>query len=180
MSSARSTFAVAKRFAAILPLLIAGCDGADQAMLPEVAPQFTASMGTSSTFLGKGTHLEGFKVKRDAADWDVKVEAKNGLEVAAQRIMFGVGSHSGWHSHPGPVFIQVVTGEMTFYESTDPTCTPIVRRAGEGFLDVGDHAHIARNESGAPAENLVVYFAPPGTPQTGFRIDQPNPGNCPF
>jgi Cupin domain len=102
------------------------------------------------------------------------------LEVAAQRIVFAVGAHSGWHSHPGPVFIQVVSGTMTFYEGNDPSCTPTVRHAGEGFLDVGDHAHIARNESSASAENLVVYFAPPRTLQSGLRIDQPRPGNRPF
>ncbi len=81
------------------------------------------------------------------------------------------------HTHPGPVFIQVVSGEMTFYESDDPDCTPIVRRPGQGYLDVGDHAHIARNESGVVAENLVAYFAPPGAL---LRIDADAPGNCSF
>ena len=94
-----------------------------------------------------------------------------------QTISFPVGSHSGWHSHPGPVFIQVAVGTMTFYDSDDPACTPIVVSAPNGFLDVGDHAHIARNESGAPAQNVVTYFAPPGE---ALRIDEPRPGNCPF
>lgn len=66
---------------------------------------------------------------------------------------------------------------MTFYESEDPDCLPIVRSAGQGYLDVGEHAHIARNESGAPAVNLVTYFAPVGA---ALRIDQPDPGHCPF
>src|SRR5215207_9202280 len=26
---------------------------------------------------------------------------------------FQAGGHSGWHSHPGPVFIQVLSGQMT-------------------------------------------------------------------
>ena len=94
-----------------------------------------------------------------------------------QSIVFQPGGHSGWHRHPGPVFIQVVSGTMTFYESDDPSCTPIVRTAGQGFLDVGEHAHIARNETSAPAQNIVTYFAPPGA---ALRIDAPNPGNCPF
>jgi hypothetical protein len=42
---------------------------------------------------------------------------------------------------------------------------------------MGDHAHIARNESGLPAQNEVTYFAPVGA---ALRIDQPRPGNCPF
>jgi hypothetical protein len=66
---------------------------------------------------------------------------------------------------------------MTFYESDDPSGTPILRSAGQGFLDVGDHAHIARNETASPAQNVVVYFAPPGAT---LRIDQPDPGHCPF
>lgn len=77
---------------------------------------------------------------------------------------------------PG-LFIQVVSGTLTFYESGDPTCTGIVRTAGQGFLDVGAHAHIARNETAAPAQTIVTYFAPPGA---ALRIDAPNPGNCPF
>ena len=75
------------------------------------------------------------------------------------------------------MFILVKTGEMTFYESDDPHCRPIRRKAGEGFLDVGDHAHIARNETAHPAENIVTYFAPPGAV---LRKDEPAPGNCPF
>jgi hypothetical protein len=75
------------------------------------------------------------------------------------------------------VFIQVVSGIMTFYESDDPECEPIIRTAGQGYLDVGDHAHIARNETGTVAENLVTYFAPPGE---ALRIDADTPGNCPF
>jgi hypothetical protein len=49
--------------------------------------------------------------------------------------------------------------------------------AGQGFLDVGEHAHIARNETSQPAQNLVTCFAPPGA---ALRIDAPQPGNCPF
>jgi hypothetical protein len=136
--------------------------------------------GTSSVFHGLATQ-EAFKVKRKNAEgWEVEIEAEPGLTVAAQTITFFAGGQSGWHRHPGPVLIQVIAGTMTFYESDDPNCTPIVRTAGQAYLDVGDHAHIARNESGAISTNMVVYFAPPGTPQSGLRIDAPDPGNCDF
>jgi hypothetical protein len=141
----------------------------------------TGGSGTSSTLLGRGTFAEAFEVKRrvQGADgrWKVEVAAKPNLDIATQMITFDPGGQSGWHSHPGPVFISVVTGTMTFYESEDPDCLPVVRSAGQGFLDVGAHAHIARNESDAPAMNLVTYFAPVGA---ALRIDQPDPGHCPF
>jgi len=143
-------------------------------------PSFTVGSGTSSTLLGRATFSdpaeETFKVKRITGDWQIEVKAKPAFDLAVQSIVFQPGGQSGWHSHPGPVFIQVVSGTMTFYDSDDPTCTPIVRTAG-GVLDVGDHAHIARNETAVPAQTLVTYFAPPGAP---LRIDEPNPGNCPF
>jgi len=144
-------------------------------------PAFTLGSGSSSTLLGRATFgdpaSETFKVKRMTGDWHVEVKAKPAMDLAVQSIVFQAGGQSGWHSHPGPVFIQVVSGTMTFYESDDPACTPIVRTAGQGYLDLGEHAHIARNETAAPAENIVTYLAPPGA---ALRIDQPSPGNCPF
>jgi hypothetical protein len=138
----------------------------------------TTGTGTTSTLIGRATFDEAIKVKRVGPDgWDVKVKAEPALDIAVQRIVFQPGGQSGWHSHPGPVFISVVEGTMTFYESDDPDCNPVVRHAGQGFLDVGDHAHIARNETSAPATNVVTYLAPPGA---AVRIDEPNPGNCPF
>jgi len=138
----------------------------------------TPGSGTQSTLIGRATIDEAFKVHRHGDDhWRVKVQATPALDVAVQSIVFQPGGQSGWHSHPGPVFISVVSGTMTFYESDDPDCEPIVRHAGEGYLDTGEHAHIARNETTAPATNVVTYFAPPGA---ALRIDQPDPGHCPF
>ena len=137
----------------------------------------TPGTGTTSTLIGRATFNESFKVKRREEGWKVEVDARPALDVAVQQIVFQPGGQSGWHSHPGPVFISVVAGQMTFYESDDPDCAPTIRNAGEGYLDVGDHAHIARNETSQPATNVVTYLAPPGA---ALRIDQPDPGNCPF
>jgi quercetin dioxygenase-like cupin family protein len=142
----------------------------------------TPSSNSTSVLLGRATFRPTvgrvIQVQRILPpDWGVLVQARPSLDVAVQMITFQDGGQSGWHRHPGPVFISVVSGEMTFYESTDPDCKPTVRHAGEGFLDTGDHAHFARNESGATAINVVTYFAPEGAP---LRIDEPNPGNCPF
>ena len=139
----------------------------------------TPGSGTTSTLIGRATFADPVKVRRisEDHDWRVMVRAQPNLDVAVQTIVFEPGGYSGWHSHPGPVFISVVEGTMTFYEGDDPTCTPVVRTAGQGFLDVGDHAHIARNETGVQARNVVTYFAPAGAP---LRIDEPAPGNCPF
>lgn len=134
----------------------------------------TPSSGTSSSLVGPPATYSGFKVKRKAASgWEVEIEAKEGLDIATQVITFAPGGQSGWHTHPGPVLISVREGTMTFY---DHNCNPTVRTAGEGFLDTGAEPHLARNESGLPATNVVTYFAPPHVPS--LRVDQPQPINC--
>lgn len=151
----------------------------DRAMEP-TAPSY-ALVGTSSQLLGRATFRDPkdqtLMVKRIAGEWHVEVKAKPALDVAMQKIAFPAGSQSTWHVHPGPVFIVVSQGTISFYEGDDPTCTATVRTQGQGFLDTGDHPHIARNESGAAAETVVTYLAPPGVP---LKKDVASPGNCAF
>ncbi len=159
-------------------MLLVACQDSDRATaLTAPGSQFTLGSGAQSTLLGRATFPGPFKVKRQTGEWDVEIKAHNAVDIAVQSITFQPGGQSGWHQHPGPVFIQVVSGTMTFYESDDPSCAAIVRTAGQGYLDTGDHAHIARNETASPATNVVTYFAPPGA---ALRIDAPNPGNCTF
>ena len=170
-----------------LVVIVPACSDSNEPLAPphrdleSQAPSFTVGSGSSSTLLGRATFSdptdETFKVKRITGDWHAEIKSAPALDLAVQSIVFQAGGQSGWHSHPGPVFIEVVSGTMTFYESDDPTCTGIVRTVGQGYLDVGEHAHIARNETSAPAQTIVTYFAPPGA---ALRIDEPNPGNCPF
>ena len=158
--------------------------GAQQASTVPTSPALAttaAAVPSSSTLLGRATFVDPkdpmFTVKRLSHDFHVELKAHPGLDVAMQSINFPVGAQSTWHTHPGPVFIIVAQGTMRFYEGDDPHCTPVELTAGHGFLDTGEHAHIARNESGAPAQTVVTYLVPPGA---ALRKDEPRPGNCPF
>lgn len=180
--------------ALIITMAFAACEGSatDSATrAPVHGPVFTMSSGSQSSLLGRANFAAAlrkhddddddrspsFKVKRASADWRVDVKAKPNLDMAVQDIVFAPGGQSGWHGHPGPVFILVKRGTMTFYEADDRHCTPIVRTAGQGYLDDG-LGHIARNETADTAENIVVYLAPQAA---ALRIDIPiAPGNCSF
>lgn len=163
------------------------CKGGSDALDPHGKnPSMAESMDatgappkTISKLLGQGTFTTDdnkFKIKRETGDWDIDIKSSPGFDIAVQDIIFPAGSSSGWHTHPGPVFIQVIAGTMTFYQTDDPTCSPIVKTVGEGYLDLGLHPHIAVNESGAQAENLVVYLAPPKTTTLKFMASAPP--NC--
>jgi len=155
--------------------------GPSRAITPTSPALATVPVSSTSTLLGRATFTDPkdpqLMVKRITGDFHVEVKAKPALDVAMQSISFPPGSQSTWHQHPGPVFIIVSQGTMRFYEGDDPTCTPIEKTAGQGFLDKGEHAHMARNESGASAQTVVTYLVPQGA---ALRNDQPRPGNCPF
>jgi hypothetical protein len=66
----------------------------------------------------------------------------------------------------------VISGTVTFYDFDDPTCTPTVVSAGQGYVDSGE-GHIGRNESGAPAVDISVIMAPVAA---AFREELTAPG----
>jgi hypothetical protein len=157
-------------FASLTPACMIGDEGVSDSTAA------TTGTGTSSTLLGRGTYQSGFVI-RDSPGFEVAVQAFQATDVAVQQITFAPGGKSGWHSHPGPVFITVQQGTMTFYDSANPQCAPVTVTAGHGFVDGGTtYAHMAINQTGDPATNVVVYLAPVGG---ALKIDQPQPSNCP-
>ena len=129
--------------------------------------------GVTPTVLARGT-FDSFKVMSNPDNGGLfKAEAKGPIDVVVRRHEYAVGATTGWHAHPYPVFITVITGSVTFYDYDDPTCSPIVVSAGHGYVDSG-RGHIGRNESGQPAVDISVIMAPVGA---AFRseLSAPNP-----
>jgi hypothetical protein len=129
--------------------------------------------GVTPTVLARGTY-DAFKVKSSPnSPVDFKAKAKSPIDLVVRRHDYAVGSTTGWHTHPGPVFITVTVGQLTYYERDDPTCTGHVVLAGHGFVDNG-RGHIVRNESGQPAQDVSVIIAPVGGAFRG-ELDAPSP-----
>jgi len=175
------------RVAPLLLVVASACSGRDTELhakalttAPSRDQEAAVAMGsTTSTVLARGTFVDpndqNLDIKRITDDWHIQIKSKPAFDIAVQDIMFPDGSSSGWHTHPGPVFILVKTGTLTFYQSDDPTCSPQVRTKGQGFLDLGEHPHIAVNQSGSAAETIVTYFAPQGAT---LKIMATEPPNC--
>ena len=157
-------------------------DAAEAATKATTAPSMAEALAAPvsvSTLLARSTFSDpndqNVDIKRISDDWHMQIKSKPAFDIAVQTILFPPGAASGWHTHTGPVFIQVKSGTMTFYQYDDPSCTPQVRTQGQGFLDLGEHPHIAVNRSDAPAENVVTYFAPPGA---ALKMMATQPPNC--
>lgn len=133
--------------------------------------------GVTPTVLARGTY-DAFKVKSDRqGPIDFKAKAKGPIDLVVRKHDYLAHSSTGWHGHPGPVFITVTQGQLTFYESDDPTCTPHVVTAGHGYVDSG-RGHIGRNETDQPAQDISVITAPVGGV---FRSELPAPNpHCGF
>ena len=129
--------------------------------------------GVTPTVLARGTY-DAFKVKSSPdSPVDFKAKAKSPIDVVVRRHDYAVGSTTGWHTHPGPVFITVTVGQLTYYERDDPTCRGHVVSAGHGFVDNG-RGHIVRNESGQTAQDVSLIIAPVGGAFRG-ELDAPSP-----
>jgi quercetin dioxygenase-like cupin family protein len=136
----------------------------------------TPPSGVTSTLFAKGQFGE-IGAKTVSSDWQARVDTKgeSDLYVLENRIV--PGGSFGWHSHPGPSLVIVKSGALTLYHGDDPDCTPQVVEAGSGFVDAGGDVHLVRNEGNV---DTVVYVTSLVPRDAARRIDEPDPGNCPF
>jgi quercetin dioxygenase-like cupin family protein len=110
------------------------------------------------------------KIEEDTYELELKTTGLSDARVVHFRVV--PGGFFGWHTHPGPVFVMITAGTLTYYDSDDPT-NGVDYGAGTGFVDQGGgHVHDARNEGDIDVELVAFFLTPIGTP---IRIDAPQP-----
>ena len=72
--------------------------------------------------LGVGLGVAATSVTRDTTDVRLRVLQSS----------FQDGFDSGWHTHPGPVIVQVTDGYFKIYQGR---CQPVVVHDGESFIE---------------------------------------------
>jgi quercetin dioxygenase-like cupin family protein len=107
--------------------------------------------------------------------WQARINTKGASDLYVLQNTIKPGGTFGWHSHPGPSLVIVKSGTATFYMADDPTCSPQVVTAGQGFVDNGHDTHVVRNEGDVDLVTVVASFVPAGFAR---RIDEPAPDNC--
>lgn len=134
----------------------------------------TPAVGVTSKTLATGT-LPPVNLHVKNGGWQVKLQTKEDSTVTVVENDVDPGGSFGWHSHPGPSLIVVKSGTLTFYDSDDPTCSPVVHTAGDAFIDAGTDTHIGFNKGSSEAVVIVTRIIPEGAAP---RIDEPEPPNC--
>lgn len=136
----------------------------------------TPSSGQTNTSIVIGTY-DKLDVKK-SGEARVTVRTKEDVDIVTTTATVAVGGFTGWHSHPGPVFVTVTQGALTVYNA--PKCQPQVYAAGEGFVEESPEiVHLVRNEGTEEAQFTATFILPVGAVR---RIDEPQPTgvNCPI
>jgi mannose-6-phosphate isomerase-like protein (cupin superfamily) len=95
-----------------------------------------------------------------------------------QQLTIAPGGRTGWHTHPGPVFVAVAQGEGRLYHGV-AGCPSYNYGAGSGFFQPTTEVHNLWNEGSQPLVVWSLYALPNGTPNAAVRTDQPQPASCP-
>ena len=105
----------------------------------------------------------------------IDIDLRHLSNVVSVRIDFRAGDTTGWHSHPGPVLVQVVSGAVTLRHAAHGRCLSQVVRAGHGFFETPGAVHVAENPRPAPAILYATFVLPPNA---GPEVSAPIPAPC--
>jgi len=114
-----------------------------------------------------------FKIKLDGGATHV-VDVKDPSSTVVVRYTVQPGAQFPWHSHAGPVVVNMVSGALTYVGAED--CVQRTYAAGHAFVDPGQgHVHTAFNPTNAPTVFVATFF---GAPAEGPLLIPTAPGGC--
>jgi hypothetical protein len=84
----------------------------------------------------------------------------DGSRLFVQHVTFAPGQSTGWHNHPGPMFVMIIDGSLTVEDALGSNCPTETYAAGQGFVDRG-FGNVHRATAGAAgAEFWATYVLP--------------------
>jgi quercetin dioxygenase-like cupin family protein len=114
-----------------------------------------------------------FKIKLDGGATHV-VDVKDPSLTVVVRYTVQSGAQFPWHSHAGPVVVNLVSGALTYVGAED--CVQRTYAAGQAFVDPGQgHVHTAFNPTNAPTVFVATFF---DAPAQGSLLIPAAPGGC--
>jgi quercetin dioxygenase-like cupin family protein len=155
-------------FIAVLVLVLNVLPSSAQTPPPPIATEFLTGR---AVFTDNVDTM--FKIKQ-AGMRTVVVKDRDPSRTVVARFTVQPGAQFPWHTHRGPVVVNVVQGELTYLPSHD--CVERRYPAGTAFVDPGHgHVHTARNATGGVTVFVATFFA---APAEGPLLIPASPG-CP-
>jgi quercetin dioxygenase-like cupin family protein len=105
----------------------------------------------------------------------IDIQRRHRSNVVTVRIDFKPGDTTGWHSHPGRVLVQVVSGAVTLRHAGHGRCLSEVVNAGHGFFETPGAVHVAENRGSTPAVLYATFVLPSNA---GPEVAAPIPAPC--
>ena len=113
--------------------------------------------------------------------WGLLLKTTGSTDLGADRLTVQPGGSSGWHAHPGEVFVTVTQGSIIWYNGSDSLCPGTTYNAGDSFIEPVLGIHNVKNASTtAGAEFIAITIKPSGFVGPAFRLDRAKPNNCGF
>ncbi len=94
-----------------------------------------------------------FRFKLDGQG--TKVINSDPSQMVVARITVNPGAQFPWHTHPGPVLVNVTQGHLTYVQVSD--CVPRAYPAGTAFVDPG-RGNVHTAYAGPAGATLVAVF----------------------
>jgi len=124
----------------------------------QVPPPPPAEFLTSRAVFTDDVDLK-FKIKLDGRATRV-VNVKDPSRTVVAKFTVPPGAHFPWHSHAGPVVVNVTQGELIYVDAED--CVERPYRAGTAFVDAGHgHVHTAFNHTNQETVFVATFYEAP-------------------
>ena len=105
------------------------------------------------------------------------INSKDPSRTVVARITVQPGAQFPWHTHPGPVIVNVAEGLLVYVAADD--CVERDYPAGTAFIDAGrGHVHTAFNPTDEATVLVATFFEAPEEGPLLNPVDAPT--DCPF
>lgn len=130
----------------------------------ETPPPIAVELLTSRAVFTDDIDLQ-VKSKLDGAATNV-INSKEPSRTVVARLTVQPGAQFPWHTHPGPVLVNVAQGELVYVQAAD--CVERSYPAGTAFVDPGrGNVHTAFNPTAGVTVLVATFFEiEPGGPLT--------------
>ena len=113
------------------------------------------------------------KIAHDGSETNV-VNTSDPSHTVVVRYTVQPGAQFPWHTHAGPVVVNVASGALTYIAAE--ACAEHTYTAGQAFIDAGHgHAHSAVNRTGSATILIATFFE---APASGPLLIPVEPADC--